>query len=237
MRGLPPIDVTTSSFLDLSQPLSNWIPGSQVHGPVVLWAEHPFPADYVDGCLISVTHINVAVHLGTHVDAPRHFFAEGKTIEEIPLERFVRPAVTTSMPLEGALPVTADDLRRAVPDELEPGDFLFLYLGFAERATDESYYDHPYLTGDAAEYLLERGISGLGTDTMSPDKPVPLREFGFAFPVHQALLRADVLIFENLGSRLAEIVGRRVLVAAVPLPSSCDGSLVAPFAIVPEDRA
>ena len=37
--------------------------------------------------------LNMSVHSGTHIDAPFHFVAEGLTIDELPLDRFIGPAL------------------------------------------------------------------------------------------------------------------------------------------------
>ncbi|QEC49716.1 cyclase family protein [Baekduia soli] len=232
MQDLSAIDLTTTTFVDLTQPLFSGMPGSKVHGRAEVWTEHPFPAGYPDGCHIAVTHIKLAVHLGTHVDAPRHFIPDGKTVDEFDLERFVRPAVTIHLPRQGSVPVTADELAPHM-DEVQPGDFVFLYFGYAERFLDEDFHEHPYLTLDAAQYLLQRGVSGLGVDTVTPDMPAQHRPPDFDFPVHKTLLGVDVLIFENLGPGLAQIAGTRRLVVAAPLPLAGDGALVTPFAVVP----
>jgi kynurenine formamidase len=36
---------------------------------------------------LNVTHMEMVVHIGTHVDAPRHFCIDGPTMEAIPLDR------------------------------------------------------------------------------------------------------------------------------------------------------
>jgi len=37
--------------------------------------------------------LNISIHSGTHIDAPFHFVAEGLTIDELPLDRFIGPAL------------------------------------------------------------------------------------------------------------------------------------------------
>ncbi|GAC1583304.1 MAG: hypothetical protein NVS3B18_16480 [Candidatus Dormibacteria bacterium] len=218
-------------LIDLGQPLFTGMPASAVHGSARIWAEEPFGPDFVPGCLISVTHVDLALHVGTHVDAPRHFFADGKTVTDYPLERFVRPAVTAHLPLDGEVPVSREQLRAAL-GQVEPGDFVLVCFDYALRFRDPQYFHHPYLTEDAAQLVVELGASGFGTDTLTPDQPAGSRAQDFAFPAHQTLLGNDVLIFENLGPGLREIAGRRVPVSAVPLPVAADGSLVAPYADV-----
>ncbi len=42
-----------------------------------------------EGSLYNLTAFSMCAHNGTHVDAPYHFYAEGKTIDAIALEHFV----------------------------------------------------------------------------------------------------------------------------------------------------
>jgi kynurenine formamidase len=133
---------------------------------------------------------------------------------------------------EGPVPVTADELRHADP-EVRRGDIVFLHLGYAERFGQEVYRHHPYLAADAAEFLVERGVNIVGTDTVTPDLPVPHRADGFVHVVHRHLLRHDVLIVENLGLGLKRALGRRTILAAIPLRIvGGDGSPIAAFAML-----
>ena len=43
---------------------------------------------------------NMSVHSGTHIDAPFHFVAEGLTINELPLDRFIGPALVFEVDAE-----------------------------------------------------------------------------------------------------------------------------------------
>ena len=42
-----------------------------------------------DGGVYNLSALSLCAHNGTHVDAPLHFFEDGKSIEQIPLEHFV----------------------------------------------------------------------------------------------------------------------------------------------------
>lgn len=45
--------------------------------------------DMADGGVYNLSALFICAHNGTHVDAPLHFFEDGKSIEQIPLEHFV----------------------------------------------------------------------------------------------------------------------------------------------------
>jgi arylformamidase len=174
-------------------------------------------AHSVPGAAISATRLAMVVHAGTHIEAPRHFFPDGKGILD-----YVHA---------GSL--TAEALRAADPG-IEPGDAVLLYFGWAERYTAPSYYDHPHLSPGATEYLVERKIGLLGVDLLTPDAPSADRPDGFDFPVHTLLLNEDVLIVENLGPGVRQVLGRDFVLSVAPLPiDGAEASPVAPVALVP----
>lgn len=45
--------------------------------------------DMEDGGVYNLSVLSLCVHNGTHIDAPLHFFREGRAVHEIPLEHFV----------------------------------------------------------------------------------------------------------------------------------------------------
>ncbi len=78
------------------------------------------------------------------------------------------------------------------------------------------YNLHPYLSVDAAKWMVKRGIKMFGIDCITVDLPTPLRPKGFDFPVHRTLLGNEVLIAENV-TNLGSIVGKRTRILAFPL--------------------
>ena len=229
--GLGDVDI-----VDLSQPISEAMAGWRgTDRAEVTMTEVPV-AHSVPGARISATHLSMVTHAGTHVDAARHFFPDGKSIDEYDLRRFVCRGVALDVRREGPVQLTADELA-AIDPGIRAGDAVLLYFGYAERYCDASYYDHPYLSGDAAEYLAERDISLLGADLITPDCPAHLRESPFPYPVHGTLLRRDILIVENLGPGLARVVGREFVFVMPPLKiPGADASPVVPLALVPRTR-
>ena len=126
---------------------------------------------------VSITEIRTAAHVGTHIDAARHFFPDGPSIDAYPTGRFVGPGVVLDAAREGPVPLTALELQKMRP-EIRRGDIVFIYFGYAERFGRDDYRTHPYLAVDAAEFLIERGANIMGTDTITPDVPVVTRQPG-----------------------------------------------------------
>ncbi|HEY1921086.1 MAG TPA: cyclase family protein [Streptosporangiaceae bacterium] len=160
----------------------------------------------VAGVAILVTEFELASHVGTHVDAPRHFDPAGPAIDELPLEAFCGPAVLSQVTNDPGEPITRADIEQGGPAP-EPGDIVIVKTGWGRHyaaATEELYRDYPHLDEQAAHWLVSTGVKLLATDTMSPDLPACRRPAGYTLPVHHILLGAGVLIAENLNLERAE---------------------------------
>jgi arylformamidase len=165
---------------------------------------------------MSMQQLCLLSHHGTHVDAPRHFFPDGKAIADVPLSALCGDGVVIGFDGASLTPITADDLRRHA-FLVKPGDRVLIRTGWSEHYGQPSYRDSPYLTREAAEYLLGLGISLLGIDTLSPDAPPHQgRAEPFDYPVHHMLLGAGIPIIENL--RLDRTSDYRCAVMALPIP-------------------
>ena len=225
--------VPVSGWVDLAQPLYEGMSCPTPHGvPSFVFEELPAA---IEGGTISITKLVMGAHAGTHVDAARHFIPGGPTIDEYPLDRFAGSGVVLDVRRVGIVPVTAEDLEAASP-KIRENDIVFLWLGYAQLYGTPAYEEHPYLTEDAAEYLVSKSVRMLGVDVITPDAPAVARRQGFDFPVHTRLLGNDVLIVENLGPGLAHLAGKRAMLAALPLRIvGADGAPTAVFGWVEED--
>ncbi|HEX9878671.1 MAG TPA: cyclase family protein [Candidatus Binatia bacterium] len=182
------------------------------------------------GHALNVTEISLPCHAGTHVDAPVHIVADGKSIEEMPLECFIGPGAVIAVKKGGGEDVTARDLESSgVP--VAAGDILMLFTGWDAKFESADYNLHPYLSVDAARWIVERGVKLFGIDCITVDLPTPLRPKNFTFPVHRTLLGHDVLIAENV-TNLTNIVGKKCRIFALPI--KVQGSDAAPARIVAE---
>ena len=73
-----------------------------------------------------------------------------------------------------------------------------LHTGWSRHRRTPLYFDHPYLTPDAAQFLLEAGVRTIALDAPNPD-PTDLTGSGPArLPVHHLVADADGVIVENL---------------------------------------
>lgn len=177
----------------------------------------------------NVTCLHCAVHSGTHIDAPNHFIADGCDAAEIPLDNVCGAAVCLDVPCEPRHEITIGDLERANKQaEIQRGDIVLVHTGFGKffTADPQRYHHHPFLSPDAAEWFVGRGVKMVAFDIPTPDRPVELRPAGYDFPAHKILLGKNVLIAEHLAN-LEKVAGKRFRSFAFPLPiETADGSPV-----------
>ncbi|MHC1626821.1 MAG: cyclase family protein [Methanoculleaceae archaeon] len=148
-----------------------------------------------------ITRLTLGSHSGTHIDAPRHYLEDGTSIDRLPLTHFCGPVDV----------IDCRHLTCAIgPEDLEvsPGIRRILirtwYSGVEEF--DPSY---PYLTPEAADHLVSRGIWCVGVDTPS------VEVFEGDGTVHRRLLSGGVIPVELLD--LSGVEAGRYWMVALPL--------------------
>jgi kynurenine formamidase len=208
------------ALVDLSQPVSDGMsvyPGSR---PVSVASVATVAADGA-----RVTELDVDTHIGTHVDAPAHTLADGKTLEEFPPSAFTFDARRVDCTgLDPRDPIG----REALPDATDH-DLLAIQTGWSEHWGTPRYRDHPYLTVEAASWCAEHGYS-VGLDTFGPDPTPsadPAREREGepdGYPAHDALFAAECLVVENL--RGLDRVPAEFELTALPLALATEASPV-----------
>ncbi|KAJ6590120.1 putative cyclase [Mycena vulgaris] len=196
-----------------------------------------YPGDPVFSCS-SVTSIkedgyavralSMGSHTGTHVDAPSHFFADGKTIEQIPLSTFIGPALVVDLTHKSAREtITWQDLAPHA-QQMAEDVILLLHTGWSKYWGTKTYLDHPFLERTAAEEIIATGVRVVGVDTLSPDE-TRLDGTG-SFGAHEVILGAGGVIAENL-TNLNAVDGPNYVVHLTPLKiDGSDGSPVRAFA-------
>jgi kynurenine formamidase len=156
----------------------------------------------------NVTEIHMVVHHGTHIDAPRHFIADGPTMDEVPLDRLYGPGVVWRFDAPDRGLIDVADLERATP-RMRPGDIVLIDTGRAQYINTDRYMNHACLTGEAAGWLVQHGAKIVGVDFPTPDLAAHLRPPDFAFPVHYTLLSRGVLIAEHV-TNCEQLAGHRI---------------------------
>lgn len=168
------------------------------------------------------TGARLEAHSFTHVDSPLHLVPGTATINEVPLTQLVGPAAVVDLTHKrDREAITPEDLDRA-GGHVQPDDIVLLRTDLGRRyswETPEFWQQAPYLTREAAEWLLSRRPKAVGYDF--PQDYV-IREMGQRVPaveefvVHQTFLRNNILNVEYL-TNLHEIRKPRVQVFVLPL--------------------
>jgi arylformamidase len=140
----------------------------------------------------NATQISSSVHLGTHVDAPRHFLNDGSAVEQLPLEVLTGPCYVTQLP-DGIEAITAEVLDRTeITSEMKRVLFGTSNSHYWAKGESKFQTDFVAITEDGAEWLVERGVQLVGVDYLS------VAPYNDSIPTHAALLKAGVVIVEGL---------------------------------------
>lgn len=159
------------------------------------------------GAGANVSRISFGSHTGTHVDAPRHFFDDGNTVDQLPLTRLVGPARLIEMDDELAS-IGAADLE---PHGLADQKRVLIKTRNSRLLSEAAFVrDYTFLTPDGADYLVEIGIELVGVDYLS------IEQFKSGHHLtHLTLLGKGIVIVEGL--MLADIAPGDYDMVCLPL--------------------
>ena len=157
-----------------------------------------------DGSICNLTAFSMCAHNGTHVDAPYHFYKNGKTIDQMDLSVFIGKCYVAHSEGDITAEKAEDILEKA--SKLDPEAAGRILLGGNATVTIE-----------AAKVFSKAGIVLIGNEsqTVGPiDAPAQ---------VHYELLGAGIVLLE--GIRLGEVKEGVYLLNAAPLNlGGCDGA-------------
>lgn len=174
---------------------------------------------------MAVSKFAVSSHTGTHIDAPFHFVPGGKKLDELSPDRFVRSAVLldfSQLGKKGA--VTVDGLAEK-EDLIEEGDIVVIRTGWADEmeGTEDYFMESPYIEPEAAEWLVDKNVSGFAIDAGNVENP-DLMETDRAAEIHKILLGGGLIIIEGLVNLDALTEGRHEIFALPLKLKGRDGS-------------
>lgn len=179
-------------FFDLSQPVYSKCPGWPTYEltDVVYEATHE-----KDG--FAAEQIKFNAHTGTHLDAPYHFYSNGKTVDQIPVEVFQGEAVLVDLRdvIHAKESIEPKHLEK-YSDLIKEGCIVLINTGWGKkRSFDEEYYHNwPYLSKECAEWLKGKKVKGIGIDCMSMGGWYE----GTGRPCHEVLLSEGIWLLEEL---------------------------------------
>ncbi len=116
-----------------------------------------------EGAVANVSRLSGTVHIGTHIDAPRHFIPDGATVEELPPELFIGRALVVDLTGVDAITAEALDAIRIPPRTRR---VLFKTRNSALWAAGERAFREDYVavTPDGAEWLVRASITEFEPD-------------------------------------------------------------------------
>lgn len=137
---------------------------------------------------------------GTHIDAPAHCIAGGRTVDQLEINELIAPCFVIDASMH-ATPSSLIDLAtvqqfKQTHQATFAGSMVFFQTNWSARWDKPQTYRNdlqfPALSAKAAEYLIEQGVIAIGIDTLGPDRP------GDTFPVHDIVLGTNRYLIENL---------------------------------------
>lgn len=144
-----------------------------------------------DGDDCNLSGINMSAHAGTHLDAPYHFFKNGKTIDEFPVEKFILSARV--VPIQNREAIEPSELQNV---DILPGEaVLFKTRNSTEGRIENGVFQENFvsLSAKGADWCVHNGIGLVGIDYIS------IERFGSKnFTIHRKILGNDIPILEGI---------------------------------------
>jgi len=170
-------------WIDISQPLTNDI--ATFPGDAPFQYSLTYSKEQIGSA--NIGQMSASLHTGTHIDAPFHYDSNGKTVDELDLDRYIGRA--TVVDVSHADMVTADVLKK-LEVKLAPRVLLKTALPNNPKRFPKKM---PVLHEDIAEFLKLSDVVLLGVDTPSVDPEDSKR-----LETHHALYKQDINILENI---------------------------------------
>lgn len=169
------------------------------------------------------------IHVATHIEAPGSLFTGRKTVDQFGLESFMLQAALLDLTHKKAGQSIDDEDLEAAEERaglaLREGEAVILHTASGNSNGNRiRSANYPYLSENGAEFLEFRHPSVVGTDAPSLDP----RD---GFQAHSILMRAEILVLENL-CNLDKIEHPRFQLAAFPLRLKDSASPVRAAAIL-----
>ncbi|XP_002731625.1 isatin hydrolase-like [Saccoglossus kowalevskii] len=219
-------------ILDMSYEISEdtpQFPGDPPFEFTILYREYIFPDTYLE-----LNKFCAVDHIGTHMDAPSHFFEGGERIQDISLDRLIGKAVKIDIKAkadaDSDAELTVADLQAWENDNgrIRKDSIVIVYTGWGSRYPDRlSYYGtlamdgtglhYPGIHPDAAQFLVDRKVTSVGIDTPSVDHGP-----SHSYATHKIFTSSGVIGLENVAN-VDQLPSEGATIYAIPLKIK-DGS-------------
>ena len=187
-------DLEEKRIIDLSHVIEHgMVTYGDLPGPHIcdFWTRESSAERYDDGSTFQIGRIDMVANTGTYLDSPFHRYADGIDLAALPLQSLADlPGIVVRRPWENEL---AADGRHFEGLDVR-GKAVLVHTGWDRHWRTDRYGEgHPFLTGEAADWLIENGAVLVGIDSNNIDDTRAR-----ARPVHSKLLAADIPICEHM---------------------------------------
>ena len=201
-------------WIDISVPMSDgmvhWPGDPECHVSLHVKLGDPMPGQPGQTIPCNLTKLALSAHTGTHMDSPRHFVRDGRTMESMPLDAVMGPCRVIE--LKHRSMITVEELK---PHKLKRGERVLFKTrnstkSWAMAKTAKFDENFIYIPAATATYLVQRGVQTVGVDYLSVG--------GYqkdGVECHQIMLGAEIWIIEGLN--LAKIKPGKYELACLPL--------------------
>jgi kynurenine formamidase len=167
-------------FVDLSHPISDEMSTYPSDPDISIVREKEI---HLDRTLLH--RFTMGTHTGTHLDAPAHIISGGKTLDDFPLSSFTGKTVKVDLN-------SISELDKV--DEKVDG-IIFDSSWYRRFKEPEIYFgsDRPEIPIYLVKKVIEMGIKYFGCDLPSVDVSGSEDK-----PIHNALLGANIIVYESL---------------------------------------
>ncbi len=163
--------------------------------------------------------LTLGTHCGTHVDAPSHFVQNGRTIDQIPLSKLIGKITILDFSHLGKNGVVTKEML----EKMNLTKRIMFKFGWGRNwKTDHFYRDYPFLSLPAAEYLVQKGVQLIATDTPSlDDSRIKLQGKMLGSeedsPVHKVILRNNLVLVEYIAhlDQVQDLAGWNIIVMPI----------------------
>jgi kynurenine formamidase len=209
-------------IIDLSHPISPNMPVYPGTEPPVF-----ISGSNIDDVGFLEKKITMYSHIGTHIDAPAHIIKGAKTLDQLSIEHFFGKAFLLNLTTRKKKSIDIDELEPH-QDSIRNSDFILLNTGWSQLWGSNSYFqNYPILSSEAASWLSNFNLKGVGMDTISADEGNSQD-----FPIHKIFLSHNIVIIENL-TNLNALPASHFMFSCFPLKiAQADGSPVRAVAII-----
>ena len=157
---------------------------------------------------------STGMHVGTHIDGPKHMTTDTRLMAALPLEMFTGKGVL--------IDVSGDEtiaFRESFRTSIQPESIVLFYSGMDHHFGEADYFTtYPDMSEELARFLTDQHVKIVGLDWVSPDHE--------PYPIHDILFKSNVLILENLTNLDQLLHETSFEVFAFPLKIEADSSIV-----------